>query len=262
MVASIDLSGSQRHAGEVEGTAAVTAPRTRQHEKRNLSPVYRLSIARPDSKRAIRSLPPASTSPAEKTVLHHLQKAKSWQPTQRGLAFDVTISLSAPGKEAREAPANPLQQQRLPSTSEAVWCLALNRIGDVLRGVGASVQRASGHQIQLESVVLRQPTRDETKARNMAASPTHQSSCKRRLSGSWSRIRLKKSSRRRSPPTPASGCAAAVISDIEVLTHARKKRGTAPSSRLLPLPGLILRLPARQHHNNILFGACQGHQAR
>lgn len=120
MVASIDLSGSQRHAGKVEGTAAVTAPRTRQHEKRNLSPVYRLSIARPDSKRAIRSLPPASTSPAEQTVLHRLQKAKSWQPTQRGLAFDVTISLSAPGKEAREAPANPLQQQRLPSTSEAV----------------------------------------------------------------------------------------------------------------------------------------------
>lgn len=146
MVASIDLSGSQRHAGEVEGTAAVTAPRTRQHEKRNLSPVYRLSIARPDSKRAIRSLPPASTSPAEQTVLHHLQKAKSWQPTQRGLAFDVTISLSAPGKEAREAPANPLPQQRLPSTSEAVWCLALNRIGDVLwwgRSFGAAGKRAS-----------------------------------------------------------------------------------------------------------------------
>lgn len=180
MVASIDLSGSQRHAGAVEGTA-VTAPRTRQHEKRNLSPVYRVSIARLDSKRIPRRDGPSAASRRPRQVprskLSCIVSAKSEKlaanATRPGVRCDDLAV--CPWQGSTRSPSEPAPAAASPLNKRAVWFLALNRIGDVLwwgRSFGAAGKRASGHQIQLESVVLRQPNRDETKAQNLVASPS------------------------------------------------------------------------------------------
>lgn len=242
----------------------MTAPRTRQHEKRNLSPVYRLSIARPDSKRIPGRDGPSAASrrprqvPRSKLSCIILQKAKSWQTTQRGLEFDVTISLSAPGKRSTRSPSEPAPAAASPLSKRAVWCLALNRIWDMLwwgRSFGAAGKRASS-SARVGRASAAKPGRNKgSKLGRLSSRGNLQTAIWQLVKRRWW--------------TPAvvahrhPAVLPAVISDVEVLTHARKKkRGTAPSSRLLPLPGLILCLPARQHHNNILFGACQGHQVR
>lgn len=199
MVASIDLSGSQRHAGAVEGTA-VTAPRTRQHEKRNLSPVYRVSIARLDSKRIPRRDGPSAASRRPRQVprskLSCIVFAKSEKlaanATRPGVRCDDLAV--CPWQGSTRSPSEPAPAAASPLNKRAVWFLALNRIGDVLwwgRSFGAAGKRASGQAgTKFSSSRSCFGSQTGTKQRLKTWSPLHlRATCKRRLSGSWSRIR-------------------------------------------------------------------------
>lgn len=175
--------------------------KNRQHEKRNLSPVYRVSIARLDSKRIPRRDGPSAASRRPRQVprskLSCIVFAKSEKlaanATRPGVRCDDLAV--CPWQGSTRSPSEPAPAAASPLNKRAVWFLALNRIGDVLwwgRSFGAAGKRASGQAGKRAPNSARVGRASAAKPGRNKGSKLGRLSISEQLAngdGSWSRIR-------------------------------------------------------------------------